>query len=246
MFRLPRPLTIPTVFLVRRVVSRSTCVARSMTDDSAAPTAAQDVKKSKIYTRTGDRGTSGLFNGTRASKDNMFFEALGTTDEVNAVLGVAREYLQSPISSLPTSAVLATLDEQLSVIQSRLLDLGSAIATPIPTSDSDLLKRVQFPHAHVADIESWIDVWDSQLPPLTNFILPSGGLASAHLHHGRTVCRRAERSVVQLVREDQIPAVVQIYLNRLSDYLFVVARIAAKEHGRPEHVYKKQIADTSQ
>ena len=136
-------------------------------------------KKASIYTRTGDTGNSALFNGERRSKDDLVFEALGNTDELNASLGVAKEYCISADNGLAPS---------LSIVQSRLLDLGSAIATPRTNTKSDArIERTSFPEEHVFIVESWIDELDAQLPQLKNFILPSGGLCSSHLHVARAI-----------------------------------------------------------
>ena len=185
--------------------------------------------KARIYTRTGDAGTSQLYSGQRRGKADAVFQALGDTDELNSHLGVALQH---------ASAARGTLAPQLEQVQSRLLDVGSAIATPISQSSERKLQRVSFPEIEVEAVEAWIDELDDKLPPLMNFILPSGGALSAQLHLARTVCRRAERRVVALGPDD-VEVSVQRYLNRLSDYLFTAARFAAQEDGVPEVVYKK-------
>lgn len=184
----------------------------------------------KIYTKTGDLGTSSLYNGARLPKDSDYFCALGDVDELNSTIGVAREFCGATCSS--TTA-------QLEVIQSRLLDVGSAVATPISSSSEAKLKRTKFDGGSTVQLEGWIDDMDAHLPALTNFILPSGGQASAFLHQARSICRRAERSVVPLTREANVDEQVAVYLNRLSDYLFTAARFVAAQHGEPEVIYKK-------
>lgn len=184
----------------------------------------------KIYTKTGDQGTSSLYSGERREKDDAVFDALGNVDELNSVIGVAREF---------SAASSPSLAAQLEVIQSRLLDVGSAVATPIPTSSEKKLERVAFDASAVGQLERWIDDLTADLPPLTQFILPSGGHASSFLHMARSICRRAERSVVPLTRAQSTESVVAVYLNRLSDYLFTAARAAAKADGKPEVLYKK-------
>ena len=184
----------------------------------------------KIYTKTGDAGTSSLYSGERRPKDDLVFAALGDVDELNAVVGVAREYACS---------LEPKLDEQLEQIQSRLLDVGSAVATPIASSSGAKRERTAFDVGETSRVEGWIDGWTEELPPLTQFILPSGGHAAAFLHHARSICRRAERSVVPLVRGGSTDGTVATYLNRLSDYLFTAARIAAKRSNKPEVTYKK-------
>jgi ATP:cob(I)alamin adenosyltransferase len=195
----------------------------------------------KIYTKTGDEGTSSLYSGERRSKTDAAFAALGDVDELNSVIGVAREFVASRTETTSESNDLGmtSIDEQLQEIQSRLLDIGSAVATPISTSSESKIKRVSFSEHHADTLERWIDQHDATLPQLTNFILPSGGFAASHLHLARAVCRRAERSVLPLVSQKSTDAQVSIYLNRLSDYLFTIARVAAKQDCKPEIVYKK-------
>ncbi|KAI3429232.1 hypothetical protein D9Q98_005331 [Chlorella vulgaris] len=184
----------------------------------------------KIYTKTGDKGSSSLYSGERRPKDDAVFAALGDVDEVNSTLGLAREHARH---------VAPQLAGQLESIQSRLFDVGSAVATPRPTSSDHKLQRVAFGEGHSEQLEGWIDGMMEELPPLTQFILPSGGLAAATLHMARSVCRRAERAVVPLVRDQLTDAAVGIYLNRLSDYLFTAARYAALKGGEEETVWVK-------
>uniref|UniRef100_A0A7S3VUM6 Corrinoid adenosyltransferase MMAB n=1 Tax=Dunaliella tertiolecta TaxID=3047 RepID=A0A7S3VUM6_DUNTE len=152
-----------------------------------------DGKRFRIYTRTGDSGTSSLYTGQRLPKDCSFFEALGDVDELNSAVGMAREFVLG---------ISDTLADQLAEIQSRLLDVGSAVATPSdPTNSAGMkVKRTRFDPAHSTSLEVNMDELDKELPPLRNFILPSGGKAASALHVARTVCRRAERSVVALAR----------------------------------------------
>ncbi|QDZ20528.1 Cobalamin adenosyltransferase [Chloropicon primus] len=187
----------------------------------------------KIYTKTGDEGTSSLYTGERREKSDAVFEALGDTDELNSQLGIAREYC----ATLPGSSELC---EQLEAIQSRLLDVGSAVATPPERATEKKSMRVVFPTGPTEDLEKWIDAYDAEIPPLKNFILPSGGLAASFLHLARTTCRRAERKIVPLIRKENIQKEVGQYMNRLSDYLFTAARIAAKKAGKEEVIYRKQ------
>jgi len=129
---------------------------------------------------------------------------------------------------------------QLHTSQSRLMDVGSAIATPIRSSDSKRLQRVAFDGMdHAEQLERWIDAMDEELPPLRNFILPSGGATASSLHLARAICRRTERSIVPLVLKGECDASVGKYVNRLSDYLFVAARWAAMRTEHVELVYKK-------
>lgn len=203
---------------------------RFMSDGSNSDSEQAAAGRFKVYTRTGDAGTSSLYTGERRPKTDDIFMALGDTDELNAFIGVAREHCTGAGNGL---------DAELAEIQSRLLDVGSAIATPVTSKSSTKIARVAFSEHHADDLETKIDAMDEELPPLKNFILPSGGLSSAHLHVARTVCRRAERRVTALVATETVDSSVSKYLNRLSDYLFVAARFAAMKDGKPEVIYQK-------
>lgn len=161
----------------------------------------------KIYTRTGDDGTSGLYSGERLPKSDIRFEIIGALDELNASLGLARAL-----------ALHADVDHLLRRVQELLFDLGADVATlrgrPPRISDSD-----------IEWLERSIDEMTASLPELRTFILPTGHPSAAALHIARGVCRRAERLVVMLCRTDPVPAAPRIFLNRLSDFLFVAARL---------------------
>lgn len=172
----------------------------------------------RIYTKTGDDGTTGLFGGNRVSKDSLRIEAYGTVDELNAIIGVVR------ICGLP-----ASLEEQLGSISADLFTLGADLATPLDPPPAYEIPRIT--DDHVRELEGWIDQHDAKLQPLKTFILPGGSPAAAHLHVARTVCRRAERRVVALASHEDIGPSVLHYLNRLSDYLFTVSRVANAEAG---------------
>jgi len=177
----------------------------------------------KIYTKTGDDGTTGLFGGRRVSKTDARVEAYGVVDELNALLGLAL--------ASDDSAGLAKVRELLLMIQQDLFVLGADLATP-QGEESSYLPRLQ--DAHVEALERAIDSAEATLPPLRNFILPGGPAPAAHLHHARTVCRRAERATVALGQAQVIGAIPVHYLNRLADLLFVLARVAAHAKGAPE------------
>lgn len=189
----------------------------------------------KIYTKTGDKGSSSLFNGERRRKDDLIFTALGDSDELNAALGVARAHCEVEGDGGNARALLVV--PHLSAVQSRVLDLGSAIATPRTQSSEARLERTAFDDdgGSTLELEQWIDSMDTELPQLRNFILPGGGVPAASLHVARAICRRAERAVVPLVLGGDCDAAAQVYLNRLSDYLFTAARYVATH----EVVYKK-------
>jgi cob(I)alamin adenosyltransferase len=133
----------------------------------------------------------------------------------------------------------------LEEIQSRLLDIGSAVATPLSGSSETMRTRASFDASHVETLERWIDELDAELPALTNFLLVSGGKASVFLHQARVVCRRAERSCVPLIRDGAVPEVVRVYLNRLSDFFFTAARCACARSGAEERPYKKATTSTN-
>ena len=187
-------------------------------------------KKSTLYTKTGDKGNSSLYNGERRPKTDMVFEVLGNQHELCAILGIARHYCEIGDNGL---------HEIIAEIQSRLFDLGAAVATPVQTSSEDKKQYTTFSPVFTAKLEEHIDILDSLLPPLNQFRIPSGGLSSIHLNHARTVCRRAERSVVPLIAAEQVDQEVGRYLNRLSDFLFAAARTAAHREGAEELLWKK-------
>jgi cob(I)alamin adenosyltransferase len=166
----------------------------------------------KIYTKTGDQGTTGLYGGKRVPKDSPRIAAYGDVDELNAILGVAR-------AETTHEAIRKTLAE----IQSTLFTLGAQLASPKPDPKIPVITSAQ-----VDGLERQIDVINETLSPMRNFILPGGSKTSAFLHLGRTVCRRAERSAVHLASLPGEPVEhwVLIYLNRLSDFLFILARLA--------------------
>ncbi len=172
----------------------------------------------KIYTKTGDDGTTGLFGGTRLPKFALRIEAYGTVDELNAVLGIALTH------EMPERLVTV-----LKEISSLLFTVGSDLATPLHPVPKYHIPRVEA--GHIEMLEKLIDEYTADLPALKNFILPGGTPAAAHLHVARTVCRRAERIAVHLASEEEIGETVVKFLNRLSDYFFTAARLANKIAG---------------
>jgi cob(I)alamin adenosyltransferase len=172
----------------------------------------------RIYTKTGDDGTTGLFGGTRVSKDHLRIHAYGTVDELNAVVGMALSH-----------ELADDLREHLLRISSDLFTVGADLATPLDPPPVYEIPRVT--EEHVADLERRIDAYDAELEPLKNFILPGGTVAASQLHLARTICRRAERITVALAAHEDVGAFVIRYLNRLSDYLFTAARLANHRAG---------------
>ncbi len=174
----------------------------------------------KIYTRVGDKGRTSLFGGTKVSKSSIRLHAYGTLDELNAALG-----LVVTCSDLPE-----TLRGQLIEIQSILFTIGADLATPLE-SKANIIRTDAL---YAEKLERWIDEFDLTLEPLTRFILPGGSEAGARLHLARTICRRAERLIVELGEVEPISGGVIIVINRLSDYLFTAARHANKVIGKAE------------
>ena len=178
----------------------------------------------KIYTRTGDAGSTGLFGGPRVAKDDARIEAYGTVDELNATIGLVR-----------SAGVSESVDKELDQVQHELFSIGAELATPKP--DEHGLRVIG--QQHIGQLENWIDQHESHLEPLKQFILPGGSVAASHLHLARAVCRRSERRVVTLAGLDSDPNKgvsdsVIIYLNRLSDYLFVLSRMVNHQSGVEE------------
>lgn len=166
----------------------------------------------RIYTRTGDAGETGLFGGGRVPKSHPRVEAYGAIDELNAHIGWAATVLHD-----------AWLGERLPLIQADLFTIGAHLATP-GAPDRPAPKLPELPVGRIAEIEAWIDHSEASLPPLRTFILPGGSPGGAALHVCRTICRRAERRVVQLAAAEKVDPFVIILLNRLSDFFFVAAR----------------------
>ena len=181
----------------------------------------------KIYTRTGDKGTTSLFTGQRVHKDNPFIEALGTVDEGNTAIGLS-------LSLFPTGHAIDSTKHQLEIIQHALFDVGAALATPRSCEQTQKLNKTRFDHEAIDYLEKWIDAMELQLSPLKNFILPGGHPAGAALHLARSIIRRAERMVIPLYEQDDVTENVLVYLNRLSDYLFVCSRFVNHHFKVPE------------
>ena len=179
-----------------------------------------------IYTRTGDRGETGLFGGGRVPKDHPRVAAYGDVDELNSAIGVAR--------ALEPAALH---DELLESVQRDLFSIGGHIATPDPDKVRMALARAELDEARTTAFERVMDDAEAELPPLRAFVLPAGTPKAAALHLARTVCRRAERSVIHLSHEADVPELFIVYLNRLSDLLFTLARLANHRAGSGDVVW---------
>lgn len=177
----------------------------------------------KIYTRKGDKGQTSLIGGNRVSKTHVRIEAYGTVDELNSVLGVIRD-----------TAEYSSVDQFLINIQNLLFTIGSELAS---APDSKMVVPMLEEH-HIEELEKEMDRMNEHLPELKNFIIPGGDLASSHCHVARCVCRRAERRVVALAEETEVDEKIIRYLNRLSDYLFTLARYFTHRHNGEETVWK--------
>lgn len=184
------------------------------------------VALNKIYTRTGDDGSTGLVGGARIKKSSFKVSAYGDIDELNSHLGLCLALASTEIAPL--------LSDKLTTIQNELFDIGAELATPADAHWEGMLKATP---EHVTRLEHWIDELNGPLAPLKSFILPGGSLLAAQLHVARTVCRRAERTVLSLHDEEAVSAPIREYINRLSDLLFVMARAVLAAEKKPEYLW---------
>lgn len=181
----------------------------------------------KIYTRRGDAGETGLFGGGRTSKASYRVEAYGAVDELNSFLGLA-------VAECGEGAPA----DRLRTLQRDLFAIGSRLSAPPPASGRSGPEVPPVPEERIAEMEAWMDEADEELEPLRAFVLPGGSRAAAHLHVCRTACRRAERAVVRLASEEEVAPALLAYLNRLSDLLFVLARLENRRAGVPDVPWK--------
>lgn len=188
----------------------------------------------KIYTRTGDKGTTALFGGDRVSKSHPRIDAYGTVDETNSMIGLARAHLRGRPGFDRLDPVLGRLQEELFI-------LGADLATP--EDARSVVPRIT--PDHVEQLEDDIDVFSEDLEPLQNFVLPGGTPGAATLHAARTTCRRAERLTVKAISNEALSEQAVIYLNRLSDLLFVLARWANRRDGIREDTWVPTKSDSS-
>ena len=177
----------------------------------------------RIYTKTGDGGETSLFGGGRVAKDHPRVAAFGDVDELNAVLGVA---IAADPGDLESDLLLG--------VQKQLMAIAAQLATPEPDKVKKALAKAQIDESTVVGIEAAMDRIDAELPELTSFVLPGGTGKSAALQWARAVCRRAERSVVELSKTEPVPPLIRAYLNRLSDLLFLAARLANHRMGKQD------------
>ena len=194
------------------------------------------IRLTKIYTRTGDKGLTALVGGERVPKESGRLEAYGTIDELNAIVGIVRTLLPNYRAGL--DADFEWYSEMLRRVQNELFDAGSELATP-PGAEYEGMHRMG--EAEVSQLEAEMDRMQQELEPLKSFTLPGGGMLNAFLHQARTVCRRAERVCWSVKREESLPDQLLVYVNRLSDHLFVQSRWVAKRLGEPEFLWDRGL-----
>jgi cob(I)alamin adenosyltransferase len=192
------------------------------------------IRINRVYTRTGDKGTTALVGGARVPKDSPRVESYGVIDELNSVIGMARVFNAEDVPSQARDR----LEDILRCLQNELFDLGSELATP-PEAVYEGMFRVG--PADVKALETLMDECQKDLEPLRSFILPGGGRVSGCLHMARTICRRAEIGILRLGREEEIGAYPLAYVNRLSDLLFVLARWIGRQRGEKEFLWERGL-----
>jgi cob(I)alamin adenosyltransferase len=195
------------------------------------------IRLTRIYTRTGDEGTTALVGGTRVPKESSRLEAYGTVDELNSIIGIVRTYVPAYRDRFGEDD-FGWYSEMLRRVQNELFDVGSELATP-PEGEYEGMHRMS--EAEVGELEHEIDRMQTVLEPLSSFTLPGGGVLNAFLHQARTVCRRAERRCWELKREEPVGHHLLIYLNRLSDHLFVQSRWVARRLDEPEFLWDRGL-----
>ena len=193
------------------------------------------VRITRVYTRTGDKGETGLVGGKRVPKDSLRIEAYGTIDELNSIVGLARAF---NADRLEQGEAHRYLDDVLGKIQDELFDLGSELATPAEAAYEGMYRVGE---QEVRRIEGIIDDCQKDLRPLKSFVLPGGGKIGAFLHQCRTVCRRAEREILKLSRVEQLNEWPLKYVNRLSDLFFVLSRWIGKQTGEQEYLWQRGL-----
>jgi cob(I)alamin adenosyltransferase len=194
------------------------------------------IRLTRIYTRTGDKGLTALVGGARVPKESGRLEAYGTVDELNAIVGIVRTYLPNYRDRL--GGDFEWYSEMLRRIQNELFDVGSELATPAGAEYEGMHKMGE---GEVSQLEVEMDRMQKELQPLSSFTLPGGGVLNAFLHQARTVCRRAERVCWGVKREEPISDGLMMYINRLSDHLFVQSRWVAKRLAEPEFLWDRGL-----
>jgi cob(I)alamin adenosyltransferase len=195
------------------------------------------VRITRVYTRAGDKGETGLVGGKRVPKDSPRIEAYGTIDELNSIVGLARVFNEEKLSE---GEAHRFLDSVLRQIEDELFDLGSELATP-PDFFKEGMYRVG--EREVRKLEEVMDECQKELEPLKSFVLPGGGRIGAYLHQCRTVCRRAEREILRLSRVEELNEWLLKYVNRLSDLFFVLSRWISKQTGEAEYLWQRGLAE---
>ena len=195
------------------------------------------IRINRVYTRSGDKGETGLVGGKRVPKDSLRIEVYGTVDELNSVVGLARVFNAEKLAG---SEAHRFVDLVLRDIQEELFDLGSELATP-----ADFFKpgMIRIGPPQVEKLERLIDECQKSLDPLKSFVLPGGGRVGAYLHQCRTVCRRAERELLRLSRVEEVSEWPLKYLNRLSDLFFVLSRWISKKSGDEEYLWQRGLRE---
>jgi cob(I)alamin adenosyltransferase len=194
----------------------------------------------RVYTRTGDRGETSLVGGRRVAKDSPRIVAYGTLDELNALVGLVRVFNEERLAAGgPDAERHRWLDETLRKIQNQLFDLGSELATPPDAAYEGMFRMGE---SEVTELERIMDGCQRDLEPLKSFVLPGGGRIQGFLHQARTVCRRAEREVLRLSREEPIGEWPLRYVNRLSDLFFVLGRWVGRHMGEKEYLWERGLS----
>ena len=193
------------------------------------------IRITRVYTRTGDKGTTALVGGKRVPKDSPRIAAYGTIDELNAILGLARVFNEERLAE---GEKHRWLDEVFRRLQNQLFDLGSELATPPEAAYEGMVRLAD---AEVKELETLMDRCQKDLEPLKSFVLPGGGRISGFLHQCRTVCRRAEREILVLSRVEPIGEAPLRYVNRLSDVFFVLSRWVGKHLGEREYLWERGL-----
>jgi len=195
------------------------------------------IRITRVYTRTGDKGDTGLVGGKRVPKDSQRIEAYGTIDELNSIVGLARVFNEEKLGE---GEAHRFLDEILRRIQNELFDLGSELARPEGLTYEGMHRTGE---REVKELEKLMDECQKELEPLKSFVLPGGGKIGATLHQCRTVCRRAEREILRLSRTEKIGEWPLKYVNRLSDLFFVLARWMGKRAGEKEYLWERGLKE---